>query len=110
MSAPTYRQFLDIPTDKTVEFKAQVLRYEKAFQKVLRHKPTHIQKSLMANAASAQAHYDMAMRNPDLFKPVDLAHLARCARQSANVMLASFPTRPRPAPTTLGDALLAVRS
>jgi hypothetical protein len=100
MSAPSLRHVWYTPTDNTSEFDVQVARYLKAFQGGLRRKPTHLQKSLMVTAARAQAHYDMAMRHPDHYKPVDLAHLARCARQSANAMLASFPPRPRP-----GDAL-----
>jgi hypothetical protein len=62
--------------DKSTAFDAQVQRYLRAFQKALRHRPTNLQRDLMANAAVTQARFDQAARNPNVGAQ-DLAHLER---------------------------------
>jgi len=72
--------------------------YRRAFQQLLRHKPTNFQRSLMDLAAITAARFDVASRNPDVTAQ-DLSHLERVARRAKRDMLESFhASKPEPEP------------
>jgi hypothetical protein len=94
----------DRATDKSAAFAGQVRIHLRAYQRVLKHRPTNIQRSLMQTAAVAAARYAQAVADPSVGAQ-DLAHLERVSRKSLAHMHASFPKRqPQPA-LTLADYL-----
>jgi hypothetical protein len=94
----------DTTTDIAVALAGQVRVYLRAYQRVLRHRPTNIQRALMQTAAIAAARYDAAVADGS-FSGNSLGHLERCARKSAAAMYASFPKRQPQPELTLGDYL-----
>jgi hypothetical protein len=94
----------DRDTDKSGAFAGQVRVHLRAYQRVLRHRPTNIQRSLMLVAATAAARYAQAVADPTV-SAQDLAHYERVQRKALAHMHASFPKRQPPPALTLADYL-----
>jgi hypothetical protein len=93
----------DTYTDKAGAFAGQVSMYLRAYQRILRRRPTDLQRRLMQTAATAAARYDAAVCDPTLSGQT-LAHLERVSRKSLAAMHASFP-KPQPERNRLMDYL-----
>jgi hypothetical protein len=75
--------------DKSTAFDAQVHRYLRAFQKALRHRPTNLQRDLMANAAVTQARFDSGSTQSQHQRPrlgASRAHRSEGRRRHAGVV------------------------
>jgi hypothetical protein len=83
----------DTPTDTTAAFAGQVRRYLRAYQRLLKARPTTLQHAAMLASALAAARFDRALRD-DAISGATLAHYERTARKSHAAMLASFPKHP----------------
>jgi hypothetical protein len=105
---PSVQHAGDITTDKrtdiAVVFAGQIRMYLRSYQRILRHRPTNLQRSLMQTAAVAAARYDAALRDPSISAQA-LAHLERVARKSSAAMHASFPKHQPEPELTPGELL-----
>jgi hypothetical protein len=81
----------DGPTDKAVTF-AELVR---AYQRVLKARPSTLQRAAMHAAARAAMRYDRALRD-DSLSGCTLAHYERVSRRAYSAMLESFRRSPEP--------------